>query len=301
MPEPRQPRRRASALRYEHGRTRPAVVGHRRRPGRRPDIAAAREAGVPVRRTRARAGARPLELGDDVPAGAVDRGGRDAGLGLQLIARPPQIQSDEFGRTHSPDSSLWSAQRKPLQGLPAPCRSTPGAFSRTGSLVWLFALTGTSTPDESACTHRPRSSADRWRWPEAEQCAPEAPPPLSSAPPWRDARRARLLAGVDRSAATARCSTQIASDTTTPSRATTPRCSWSRRASPPPGRPRRHVRGHDCSPTSPRAALDVLDHEPQRAGTARRTPASRCTSCGASRRPRPCSEAAYRLDPRSPT
>jgi flagellar biosynthesis protein len=69
MPEPKQPPRRASALHYEHGDRAPRVTATGTGLVADRIIAAAREAGVPVRSDPALAQALgTLELGDDVPA-----------------------------------------------------------------------------------------------------------------------------------------------------------------------------------------------------------------------------------------
>jgi flagellar biosynthesis protein len=68
MPEPRKPQRRASALHYEHGDRAPRVTATGTGLVADRIIAAAREAGVPVRSDPALARAlSTLELGDDVP------------------------------------------------------------------------------------------------------------------------------------------------------------------------------------------------------------------------------------------
>ncbi len=84
MPDREQPeRRRATALRYEQGGRAPQVVATGAGLVADRILAAAREAGIPVRHDPALAEAlATLELGADVPRGAVDGGGGDAGLGL---------------------------------------------------------------------------------------------------------------------------------------------------------------------------------------------------------------------------
>ena len=131
MPEP-PAKKRAIALSYEAGQLAPRITATGSGLVAERILAAAREAGVPVRTDAALTQAlSALELGDDVPPAAVDGRGRDTGLGLQ--ARRPGRRGHR------------AAKREPVVQVCPPAADDSGSVPSKGSLRMALRLTGTSS------------------------------------------------------------------------------------------------------------------------------------------------------------